>query len=228
MLNCPNCGTDNPLGRVFCVNCGGKLDLEGMSSEEVAEKQMPSWFSRHWPKLVVLAVILLLIPVGLALWPRTARVGEEGKPRGGRRIVTDMSMIGRLSKGQKTTRKLNEADINGYFEYTVKKKLEDFTVSVDVHEGWCLVRAVRSFGKVDLKAFKWEPKVSYDLKCIPHSGMLIPKGVSIGHQGVFGPFKTMAVKAVHKRLSSLREWKYVSHITDIEMADDTISLSAKK
>ena len=42
MITCGSCGSENELGRVFCVQCGGKLDLSAMTSEVVAE--IRAWY----------------------------------------------------------------------------------------------------------------------------------------------------------------------------------------
>ena len=49
MINCAKCGTENPLGRVFCKACGEKLDLRDMSSQRVVEMQKVGWLAKHWP-----------------------------------------------------------------------------------------------------------------------------------------------------------------------------------
>lgn len=37
MIACPNCGKDNELGRIFCLKCGAKLDLNAISAPTSAK-----------------------------------------------------------------------------------------------------------------------------------------------------------------------------------------------
>jgi hypothetical protein len=38
MITCPNCGKDNELGRIFCLKCGAKLDLNAVGPPRSAKK----------------------------------------------------------------------------------------------------------------------------------------------------------------------------------------------
>ena len=225
MLLCEKCGVDNPLGRVFCIGCGGKLDLENMTSDQVAESQKQSFIAMHWPKFVALLVIILLGTLGMALWPQAAVVGKPGKPNDARRVSSTLRTLATASRSEKS---LDEKDVNGYFEFRAKKELKGTSISVDVQKGWCSVRVIKSFGKLDLKVIKIPMSLSYDLKCIPVGGVLHVGGASIGHVGVIGPLKTMAIRQVFGTVSALKDWKSMKNITKIEMDDDKIVVTVKK
>lgn len=226
MLICKNCGVDNPLGRVFCIGCGGKLDLENMSSDQVAESQKQSFIAVHWPKFVALFVVFLLVLVGLALWPQAGVIGKPGKPNDARRVSSDLRSLASASRGIKT---FAEKDVNAYFEFRGKKELKGTVISMDVQKDWCSVRVIRSFGKLDLKFMKIPLNMSYDLKCVPVGGVLHVQSVSMGHMGIVGPLKTVVIKMAYKTVSALKDWKSMKNITKIEMTgDDKIVVTVKK
>jgi len=224
MLMCPACGTQNALGRVFCSQCGGKLDLTAMTSEAVAESVRPSWFKSHWKKLLVLFLLLLVGMVVLAAIPMSKPIGQAGKPVPGRNLQRD---IGYLERSANKKRTWTEEAVNGYLDHVAKHTIKA-GVSVDIEKGWCRVRMVRKLGKLDLKFYEVDVSISYDLKCVPRGGRLFVRGAKIGMMPLFPPFKTMVVKDVHKRLSSLKEWKTVSSLSQITMADDKVTVVYKK
>ncbi len=78
MLICKKCGVDNPMGRVFCGACGGRLDLDGLSSASVTQGRSASWFSRFWGLLVALLILVVLGIAAQCLVARTAPIGEIG------------------------------------------------------------------------------------------------------------------------------------------------------
>lgn len=215
------------MGRVFCSSCGGKLDLTAMTSEAVADSVRPSWFKRHWSKFLAVIIILLLAAAGLALWPSAKPIGAAGKPVTGRRVQSDIKFLDRARKGQAIKRTFTEEGINGYFEFVAKRNLKAI-VTVDVQEKWCMVRMVRHLGELDLKFYKVAVRFSYDLKCSAVGGRLVVRGVKMGHLPVIAPFKTMIVKDVYKRVSALPEWKPMTSLSEISMADDKISVVYKK
>ena len=177
-----------------------------------------------WATVVVLVLLGL---VGLALWPNTEPVGKAGKPVTGRRVQSDIKMLERVPKGRVMKRTFTEEGINGYFEFVAKRSLKA-AVTVDVQEGWCLVRVVRNMGKLDLKFYEVDVRLSYDLKCSARGGRLLVKGATMGHMPLFPPFKTIVVKDVYKRVSVLKEWKPLTSLSEISMADEKIVVSYKK
>ena len=94
MPPCSQCGTDNPLGRVFCGKCGGRLDLTHMSLGEIAEDQAAiriRWVVR---KLVTLAILAALAAAGFALWPQTTVLGKDNGRTGADRVSQSLASLG--------------------------------------------------------------------------------------------------------------------------------------
>lgn len=83
MIKCKTCNYDNPIGRVHCVQCGGKLDLSlvvtedqatGARGEVVVKVQKAGGgasIGRAIRKLISLAILAVLVVVGLLVWQQT-------------------------------------------------------------------------------------------------------------------------------------------------------------
>ncbi|MCX6907413.1 MAG: hypothetical protein NTY01_05160 [Verrucomicrobia bacterium] len=83
MIKCKACNYDNPIGRVHCVQCGGKLDLSlvvtadqatGAHGEVVVKVQRAGGgvsFGHTIRKIISLAVVAVLVVVGLLVWQPT-------------------------------------------------------------------------------------------------------------------------------------------------------------
>jgi len=63
---CPQCGTDNRLGAIFCRSCGLKLDIDSIDSESFEEKTGVKL--KEGPKLskIILKVVLVIVILGIA------------------------------------------------------------------------------------------------------------------------------------------------------------------
>ena len=66
MVRCEACGTENPEGTVYCVNCARKLDAE---TQEAVARQRASHTATgiNWARIVLAVVLALVIIAVLAL-----------------------------------------------------------------------------------------------------------------------------------------------------------------
>ena len=83
MIKCKACSYDNPIGRVHCVQCGGKLDLSqvvtadqatGAHGEVVVKVQKAGGgvsIGHTIRKIISLAIVAVLVVVGLLVWQQT-------------------------------------------------------------------------------------------------------------------------------------------------------------
>jgi len=227
MLICKKCNAQNPLGRVFCIACGGKLDLQHMSSDEVAAANRKSLFSRFWWILPAIVVLILLICVGLALWPNTALVGAEGTRGGGRRVETQLTMAAGLVPGQTVRQEYTEKDINGYFQFFKDGKIGADSVRITISQGMFMARMSKTL---------WAPKfakgiklrVTYDVTCVPVGGLAVVRKASVGHLPVAGPFRKIAVGGLYGVLAAQKEWKGMANITDLKADTGKLMVVAAK
>jgi hypothetical protein len=228
MLICTKCGNDNPLGRVFCGVCGGKLDLSRMTSEAVQESVKVNWFAVHWPKFAIGVGVIIVMIALLSLWPQSELIGEKGTPNAANKVTATLRVIGQLPAGRSTPAVFTEKDINAFFEYN-KKDLKDVSsLTVEVNEGFVRVRMIRPLAKIALLDYALEPKISYDLVLIPFGGVLVPKQATMGHLSMFGPLRKIPVGKLYGLLSAEKEWSSFQYVTDIKVAKKGITLTCKR
>ncbi len=226
MIVCTKCGARNPLGRVFCADCGAKLDLSNMSSQAVADMQRVSWIRKHWPKLAIGGVGLLVLFVVMALWPRSGTIGDEGKPVGRSRATTSLGLLGQAKSGvvRNLEVEFSEGDINGYFAFGKNAQMRLRSCSVDIEQGYFRVRVVRQLAALKLGAFKWEPQISYDLVCVPVANVVRPAKAAMGHFAMVGPLKTSVFKKVWALMAAQREWAALTAASEIRAEKDKLVL----
>src|SRR5437016_2780641 len=83
MLPCPKCGFDNELGRIFCHQCGTKLDLDAIKPVSRGGKKIyrkskftPARVVRRVVDLVILAVLIW----GIYLMAQVPEVSTAAPP----------------------------------------------------------------------------------------------------------------------------------------------------
>lgn len=77
MLTCPKCGYDNELGRIFCHQCGQKLDLNQIQPPRKAQRGHRSrWSVGRIVRLAVRLVILGALACGIYLAAQVPVVPE--------------------------------------------------------------------------------------------------------------------------------------------------------
>ncbi|MFO7871935.1 MAG: zinc ribbon domain-containing protein [Kiritimatiellia bacterium] len=227
MITCPKCGSENPLGRVFCVSCGNKLDLSRMSSQNLAETQKVSWMQKHWRKLVLAAVVLVAGLIGIILWPRMGTLGEEGTAVGKNRVARGIGVIERLRTGQRARLEFSEKDINGMLRHKAEKMdLEGFSASLS--NGACKVRMVKKLFTLPLVKFKWTAHMSYEILCYPWNGELFVAKGWVGHMRLPGPLKGIAEGRIRDVVSRTEEWKKIAGVAEMEISDDKLTVMIEK
>jgi hypothetical protein len=199
MLVCGQCGANNPLGRVFCVACGSKLNITGLGSEEVADLQKPSFLALHYRKIIIVVAALIVVLIGLGAWPRTKPLGVEGTSNGGRGLDRKIKRVAKLRPERSVTLEISEKDINGYFTYVKLKREQKGALSVSLEPGSCSARMVRSFGPWKISNVKISPKFSFDIRCVPVRNEFAVRSASVGHLPLPGPLK-FPVAGVFKKL----------------------------
>lgn len=66
MIRCPNCGTENPIGKIVCRNCGHRL--RGAQVGTVVRETDEQLMSRlRYDVRRIIYVMAIVVAVGLAL-----------------------------------------------------------------------------------------------------------------------------------------------------------------
>jgi hypothetical protein len=229
MLKCAKCGSENPLGLVFCSACGSKLDLRNMRLEQVERMAAPKQRVSVSRRLMQLVVLLVALSAVAAAWPRGERIGKEGSEADGKRLVDRLSVVGRLRPGQSLGITLREPEINGYLQHFKREPLalQSFSVRLtpDLLEG----RIVRSLGAFRVGEREFESRISMDFSCAPAPDGLVVTRCALGHLPLCGPLRAAAMNRVFSSMSSQAEWRtWRDVVGKVNVQDGQLTLTVKK
>jgi len=230
MLICQKCGTDNPLGRVFCQSCGGKLDLSHMSQDVIVEvMQDKSWFARHWRKIALGVGLLVALLVVLAMIPTAGPLGESGTRVGGRRVESLLRQLGGLRSGQAVSATFDEKDVNGYLALVKADRLKDVgRASVDIQPGYARLHLQSEWFSFSLFGFELKPPKTYELTLVPAgAGCVGVVKARMGRLPLSGPFRRSLVRRLHRRMVQENDWKGLAFLAEVEMGNDQIKVVAR-
>ncbi len=170
-LICPDCQHENETERIYCHNCGARLDRTGLAKERVEEGPAEERTRQHLKKmlspnrgkakqiavqfvkvllgaLVLAAVIVMLLPPDLPPAPKSYSFAP----------MINMDMVSALSSGQAATLVYNEEQVNSYLAATLRRKdspsqqgyLPLKRVFVQFQEGQCTVHVERRLMKLSI------------------------------------------------------------------------------
>jgi hypothetical protein len=230
MIICSRCGNQNPLGRVFCGTCGAKLDLTHMTTENVSQMtRRARIFNVKWLSYIASVIlVVLLILAGLAIWADTEVIGKEGTRLGGDRVGSGLRLMSELKAGRTLNREFPEDDINGYFKFMKAQSLEVDSVTVQVTSGRFQVHVVRTLTSIRIGTFSFQPKVSYDLYCVPVGGRVRIVGARIGHLRWLGPARSSIIGRVYHLFSSQKEWAAFENLVEVKAEAGKITAQASR
>ncbi len=130
MIICTNCEHDNDIGRVFCSECGAKLDLSMVNSDSVVEALKQTWIQKHWPKIAIGVAGIIVLIVGMGFWPYTVPLGDEGDYTTKRRMMSQLRIFTSAPRGSVRSSRMTEAGINSYFRLEKAKEMGVDSISV--------------------------------------------------------------------------------------------------
>lgn len=228
MLVCTKCGTENPLGRVFCGACGKKLETDGISSDDLAGSEAGNWFVENSKYFMVAAFVVVLILLGLALWPNKVTMGDAGSRVGGLRVERQISAIKRVRKGMTVGPfSFSEKDVNGFLE-SRKNKWKVDSASVNFDEGSFSMRVVKTLVTIPAGPVTVSPRITYEITCSAVGGSVGVRSAKVGHLSVGGPLKRIPLQKIYKMVSNESEWDDLAGIEEITINDGKISVVVKK
>lgn len=121
-IDCKSCGFKNDLGRVFCVQCGKRLELTNTSLEELAARRQIDW-GRYGRQLVRLLIVLVIAGVVAAFFWRQAPATVQVDPAGAQQVPYKIKAVqSALRARQAVSLSFSEAELNGYLEARAKAR----------------------------------------------------------------------------------------------------------
>lgn len=229
MIRCQKCGTENQLGRVFCMRCGSKLELTTFTSEVVKEKLKVSFWEKHKNKILMAILFILIILISLVLWPKTEVVGEKGVPLSRQRVEEVLKSLAQTPAGQSSMATFSEKDLNTYFELALAPKAKLESLCISVKDGFFFIRMVKPIFSISFLKIKIAPLLSFEMYCVPiKDNQLAIRRAMIGHFTLAGATRKIAARAIEKQLAEDSAWALHRNVTQIKAEAGQITIVIKK
>lgn len=239
MVKCLACGYGNQLGHMFCIQCGAKLELKTHVDSEMFRLAEPRRFG---PKHVAwLLVVLVLVSVGLLLWPvrfNRESVTSADFQRGRRKIR--MLQTG-VSVGPQV---LTENEVNECIAAIVARTKKSMgpgkfssrvrSVHVSFKPGMVVVAVTKMWGPVALGPLTLGPvETTYGLIGVPEVGengfRFSVKGGKIGHFPLPGPLCGLVLSEAEVFFSRLKkERAFLDRIDNMEIGEEKVTVWMKR
>ena len=163
-LICPDCQHENETERIYCHNCGARLDRSGLAKQKIEEGSAEEQTRQHLQKMLsphrglgkqialqfvkvllgavcLAAVIVMLLPPDIPPAPKTYDFAP----------MISMDMVSALSSQQPATLSYNEDQVNAYLASNLRRKDSPSQqglfplrrVFVQFDDGHCIVNTER-------------------------------------------------------------------------------------
>ena len=229
---CRECDHPNDLGRLFCTECGAKLDMNAVN-EDIEAKQEATKRLMGLKLLLIPIVGVLIGLVGLCGWsgkPFVSENSSEGRKSTIDTLVWALSQITRRPAGSTITspRPFRECDANDWLGHMAMQKPVN-SMSVKIETGKVTFRVVDSVGPFSLMSGKLNIRAlnfSYDVVAKPTDGKINVSMGRFGHCPLVGPLKRIVQAQAAKLLKDRAlEKSIISYATNIDVEDDEISVT---
>lgn len=120
-VTCGSCGKGNPLGRLYCMGCGTKLEVTEKSLAQARLRdvsQRPPVLVRVLRMLVTASLLAILVSILLPVTP-AGRMGSANDSNVMARKLT--SLRDTLQEDRSATYRISEAEINAYLAGALKR-----------------------------------------------------------------------------------------------------------
>ncbi|MEO7725335.1 MAG: zinc ribbon domain-containing protein [Chthoniobacterales bacterium] len=170
-LMCPDCQHENEPERIYCHNCGARLDRTGLAKQKVEEGPTEERTRQHLKKMfdpnrgkakqmafqlfkvllgavAVATVIVMVLPPNLPPAPKSSDFAP----------LINMDIVSALSNREPSSLRYEENQVNGYLAATLRRKdspsQEGFfplkRVFVQFQEGQCSIHIERRLLKLSI------------------------------------------------------------------------------
>ncbi len=222
-ITCQACGHDNELGRIFCGNCGKKLDMSQMTSGNVSREKRSASAGRMVKWILLILLVIVVAAGALAFWPRPPL--QEGVSRAGAaRLRGQLSGVrATLQAGAETSATLRAGDVNAYLEtFRAREGLQSLTVGVT--PGSLTLRVVDELGPWTVRDYDIGPVTySYDIKLDSGADGFRPVGAAVGRLPLPGPLAAPVKSRLEKVFAeATAEKQLIEKLSEVEFETDLI------
>ena len=227
-LLCQKCGSSISAGLMFCPICGAKPNPEKVE-ENARAKPSHAWpLKGRWGLVASLLFILLVIIVGLAAWPNTGVIGDNGYKNNAKFLISQIQIIKTLSEGRTLAVKLNESDINAYLKFVRVPKAEVAFCRVELMPDLVHVRSGKKIGPYKFYKSDFSPKISVDIWYKMDDNALVVSKVLVGHLPIIGSLKSLVeTKVLAMVLGDSENYIWLNNIVALEVKEKRVVITAK-
>jgi len=217
-IQCSNCGFENDLGRVFCTQCGQKLDLRATAMSDLNERREFD-FVKLFRRLLMVGVVLTGVTIiGLAAWtPAIPPVRSD--PAGASQVPIKAKAIrAALSFNKPVSLDFSEAEINGFMAERAKaRKIK--SLLIDLKPGSFVLYASLNWGPGE------RVPVTLSMSGSFQGGVMIVGQCCIGRLPLPGPAKKAVVDTFGTLFSDITaEERIVSCLKSVALEETRADL----
>jgi len=240
MIRCPQCGYENALGHIFCIQCRSRLDIQVLDEEawNNPESKPARGRGRRLVGLVIFAGIVA--GAALALWPAPleGRKGTEADAQQARKKIL------LLEKGlSPASQVFSEREINAYLGSRLLSlhppRIQGIwttvlqAAEVTLHPNAIMLSTASVWGPITVGSLKLGPwRLTSQVTVVPEQG---PRGFQwtirsgrIGHLPLPGPMSAPTTLALRELLtSSVRERILLEAVTRLELEEGQVVVAVK-
>lgn len=191
MITCPNCGKDNELGRIFCLKCGAKLDLNAIAPPTSAKNPALRKAKRAAAATVTNAVFktikllflslstafitLIFLPPDMTRYKPTDEDGDAFEEK-------KFQLEDAVNNNKPFSATFSEVEINGMLKKYVKTLNDDFKSPVKVGSIYASLGEGTVTLSIDRKWKYFHIFLVYSIKPAVNDGKFVfePAGGAIG------------------------------------------------
>lgn len=227
-LQCQACGHENELGRIFCGNCGKKIDMSQLSRETMPSGRGTLSFGRMVKWLILCLVVLAVVAAGLAAWSQGPY--QETREAAQRRIGAH-NVRGRLGGARhalnvsgETSLTLEAGDINDFLATYYGGGVH--SISARIVEGAMFVRVIDdqtwTIFDYDIGPLAY----SYQVRCVPAEDGFRVAGAAVGRLPLPGPLAAPVVRRMAGLFEDAElERELLKNLSSLEFENDLIKVS---
>lgn len=191
MIICPNCGKDNELGRIFCLSCGAKLDLNAIAAPTSAKNPSIRKARRALQATMVNALIksvklfflaasaafisLLFLPPDFVRYRATPQDGDEFDNK-------KFQLSEAVNSATSASIKFSEVEVNGMLKQHVKALNDNFKSPIKIGSIYASLGNDVVTVAVDRKWLNFHVFLVFKVKPVLKNGKFVfePVGGAIG------------------------------------------------